>query len=150
MAESQSFAGQVFKKTTKDHMLLEVFRKLYLEPISPEKCHATGKGLEVAKLGERATALVHVVDTHGKACTDHPMGRLNCELVSESTGEKIDGSVKKSGASGLYEISYQATRRGRHQLHIKVVGEHIIGSPFPVFVNDHLRSWALRSRPSLE
>ena len=132
MAESPP--TQAFKKRTKDHMPLEVFRKLYLEPISPEKCHATGKGLEVAKLGERATALVHVVDTHGKACTDHPMGRLICKLVSESTGEKIDCSVKKTGASGLYDISYQATRRGRHQLHIKVVGEHIIGSPFTVFV----------------
>ena len=131
MAESPP--TQAFKKRTKDHMPLEVFRKLYLEPISPEKCHATGKGLEVAKLGERATALLHVVDTHGKAYTD-PVESLICELVSESTGEKIDCSLKKSGANGLYEISYQATSRGRHQLHIKVEEEHIKGSPFLVLV----------------
>ena len=102
---------------------------MYFPQISPEKCHATGKGLEGAKLGERATAVLHVVDTHGKAYTD-PVGRLICELVSESTGEKIDCSVKKSGANGLYEISYQATSRGRHQLHIKVEEVHIKGSPF--------------------
>ena len=41
--------------------------------------------------------------------------------------------MKKTEAS-QYEISYQPTSRGRHQLHIKVEGEHIKGSPFPVVV----------------
>jgi tripartite motif-containing protein 2/3/tripartite motif-containing protein 71 len=109
------------------------FGRVFLQQASPEKCYATGKGLEVAKLGERITAVLHVVDQKGKACST-PMETLNYELVSESTGEKIDCSVKKTEASGQYEISYQATSRGRHQLHIKVEGEHIKGSPFPVTV----------------
>ena len=48
---------------------------------------------------------------------------------------KIDCSVKKTEDS-QYEISYQPqpTSRGRHQLHIKVEGEHIKGSPFAVTV----------------
>ena len=101
--------------------------------MSPEKCHATGKGLEVAKLGERATAVLHIVNNEHKAYTK-PVETLTCELVSESTGEKIDCSVKKTEASGQYEISYQATSQGRHQLHIKVEEKHIIGSSFTVFV----------------
>ena len=101
------------------------------QKVSPEKCHATGKGLEVAKVGKRATAVLHVVDNERIAYTK-PMETPICELVSESTGEKTDCSVKKTEASGRYEISYQATSRGRHQLHIKVEGEHIIGSPFHV------------------
>ena len=109
------------------------FGRVYLQEVSPEKCRATGKGLEVAKLGKRATAVIHVVDLKGKACST-PVESLICELVSESTGEKIDCSVKKAKASGQYEISYQATSRGRHQLHIKVEGDHIKGSPFPVTV----------------
>ena len=108
------------------------FGRVLLAHTSPEKCYATGKGLEVAKLGERATAVLHVIDHKGKACTT-PVEFLTCELVSEITGEKIDCSVKKAEAS-QYEISYQATSRGRHQLHIKVEGEHIKGSPFPVTV----------------
>ena len=108
------------------------FGRVFLAHTSPEKCYATGKGLEVAKLGERATAVLHVIDRKGKACTT-PVEILTCELVSEITGEKIDCSVKKTEAS-QYEISYQATSRGRHQLHIKVEGEHIKGSPFPVTV----------------
>ena len=33
-----------------------------------------------------------------------------------------------------YEISYQPTIKGRHQLHIRVEGQHIRGSPFSVAV----------------
>ena len=103
------------------------------QQVSPEKCHVRGKGLEVAKLGERATAVLHVVDDERQAYTK-PVSSLICELVSESTGEKTDCSVRKIEASGQYEISYQATSRGRHQLHIIVEGKHIIGSPFVVLV----------------
>ena len=109
------------------------FGRVYLQKVSPEKCHATGEGLEVAEPGERATAVLHVVNNEHKAYTK-PVESLICELVSESTGEKIDCSVKKIEASGQYEISYQATSRGRHQLHLKVEGDHIKGSPFPVTV----------------
>ena len=109
------------------------FGKVYLQQVSPGKCYATGKGLqEVAEPGERATAVLHVVDSKEKACTT-PVETLTCELVSDITSEKIDCSVMKTEAS-QYEISYQATSRGRHQLHIKVEGEHIKGSPFPVTV----------------
>ena len=71
----------------------------------------------------------------GEACNEQ-MEISACDLVSESTGEKVVCSVKKtdSEASGQYEISYQATNRGRHQLHIKVEGEYIKGSSFPVSV----------------
>ena len=98
----------------------------------PEKCHASGKGLEVAELGERATAVLQVVDSKGESFPIVLEG-VTGELVSETTGEKKDCSVKKTGDS-RYEISYQPASRGRHQLHIKVEGDHIKGSPFPVTV----------------
>ena len=109
------------------------FGEVYLQKVSTKKCYATGKGLEVAKVDAKATAVLHLVDHKGKACAT-PVETLTCELVSEITGEKIDCSVKKTQASGQHEISYQATSRGRHQLHIKVEGEHIKGSPFTVTV----------------
>ena len=108
------------------------FGEVYLQEASPEKCYATGKGLEVAKAGERATADLHVVNDNGKAC-NVPVETVICELESESTSKKTKYIVKKTEAS-QYEISYQPTSRGRHQLHIKVEREHIKGSPFPVIV----------------
>ena len=109
------------------------FGEVYLQEASPEKCYATGKGLEVAiEPGERTTAVLQVVDEKGKAC-NVPVETVTTELESESMRKKTKCVVKKTEAS-QYEISYQPTSRGRHQLHIKVEGEHIKGSPFPVVV----------------
>ena len=111
---------------------LEQYGQIFLQQKFSEKCYATGKGLETAEPGERATAIVNVVDDKEKACPV-AVESLTCELVSETTGEKKDCSVKKTGDS-RYEISYQPASRGRHQLHIKVEGDHIKVSPFAVTV----------------
>ena len=58
---------------------------------------------------------------------------LECQLLSEITGTRAGCSVERRGLS-QYEISYQPTIKGRHQLHIKVEGQHIRGSPFSVAV----------------
>ena len=106
--------------------------RVLVQEACPEKCHAMGKGLEVAEPGERATAVLQVVDNEGESFPIAIKG-VTGELVSETTGEKKDCSVKKTGDS-QYEISYQPASRGRHQLHIKVEGDHIKGSPFSVTV----------------
>ena len=55
------------------------------------------------------------------------------ELVSDITGSKTRGSIEKRGQS-QYKINYQPTIKGRHQLHVKVEGQHIRGSPFTIAV----------------
>ena len=62
-----------------------------------------------------------------------PAETVMSELVSVANNMKIECSIMAIEAS-KYEISYQPSSRGRHQLHIKVEGEHIKGSPFPVTV----------------
>ncbi len=101
--------------------------------ISAKKSYATGNGLEVAILGERTTAIVHIRSAEGRVCPE-PIKSLTCELSSEDERIKIKGTIKKI-EGGKYQISYQATSRGRHQLHIKMEGKHIKGSPYPVTVN---------------
>ena len=108
------------------------FGEVYLSKLSPEQCIVTGKGLKVAELGERAIVCLQVYDQQGKDYTP-PVEMVTCELASDLTCEKIDCSVEKKEA-GKYQISYQTTTRGRHQLHIKVEGERVKGSPFPVIV----------------
>ena len=98
----------------------------------PTKCHATGKGLEVAVVGVKSTAILHAVSYEGKPCED-PIESFKCELVSEITGTRTNCIVNKT-EQGQYEISYQPTIKGRHQLHIKVGGQHIRGSPSSVAV----------------
>ena len=118
-----------FKASSEVFKACQQFGRIFLsQKISQEKCYAAGTGLKVAQLGESASVVLNVIDQRGKACTK-PVENLSCEFVPE----KIDCSVKKIEAN-QYKICYHATNRGRHQLHIKIEGEHIKGSPFPVTV----------------
>ena len=103
----------------------------------PSQCHATGKGLEVAVVGEKSTAIIQACDFKGEPFKKE-MALLQCELISELTSAVVRGDVRRRVES-QYEISYQPTIKGRHQLHIKVEGQHIRGSPFSVAVKSPLK-----------
>ena len=97
--------------------------------VCPEKCYATGKGLEVATVGKQSTMTVHAIDIQDSKCAK-PLPLISSELVA-SSGERMKCEVKPSKSSE-YQVDYRPTRRGRHQLHIKVCDQHIRGSPFTV------------------
>jgi tripartite motif-containing protein 2/3/tripartite motif-containing protein 71 len=98
----------------------------------PSKCHLTGKGAQVAAVGEMTTAILTAYSSEGMPCKG-PIEALGCEFVSEISGTRASCSVEKRGQS-QYEISYQPTIKGRHLLHVKAEGQHVRGSPFPVAV----------------
>ena len=64
---------------------------------------------------------------------DKPLGNIKCELIPEATGVVVGCKVENIKNS-QYEISYQPTHRGKHQLSIRVEEAHIRGSPFTVVV----------------
>ena len=119
-----------FTATAELTLACSQFGKVYAHPVSPDKFHATGKGLEAATVGEQATATVHAVNTEGQEC-EEPLVDIACELVPCRDATSVKCSVKKREGN-QYEICYQPTGRGRHQLHIKVESQHIRGSPFAV------------------
>ena len=96
------------------------------------KCHAIGRSLETATLGDRFTATVRAVCWNGCPCLE-PIKSLECELESMLTGARVRGEVKEWGR-GQYEISYQPVTKGRNLLHVRVGGLNIRGSPFDVRV----------------
>ena len=96
----------------------------------PSKCHATGMGIEAAVVGEMSTAVLQALNCKGQPC-EEPIQSSECELVSELAGTRTRGSIERKGQS-QYEINYQPTIKGRHQLHVKVEGQHIRGSPFTI------------------
>ena len=110
------------------------FGKVYSHPVSPERCFATGKGLEVATVGEQATAILYAIEADGKEC-EQPLVNTSCELVSDAGGPTVKGAVQKK-EKNKYTISYQPTHRGRHQLHVKIEGVPI--SPFAVIAVKNL------------
>ena len=87
------------------------------------ECYATGKGLKVAAVGVKTKVALYSLDE-----------AIVCELVSEITDTRIQGSIESKGLN-QYEISYQPTIKGKHLLHVKVSDKHIKGSPFAVSAN---------------
>jgi tripartite motif-containing protein 2/3/tripartite motif-containing protein 71 len=116
---------------------LSLARTYSKNALSPKDCFATGSGLEVAEVGERANAVLYLVNKRGAAYTKQ-VEVITCEVVHELTGKILDCEIiwktNQEANIGQFEISYQATSPGRHQLHIKVEGEHIKRSPFNVTV----------------
>ena len=107
----------------------------------PSKCHVAGNVTEVAVVGEKCTAILQAINFGGELCKQS-IKSLECNYVSEITGIRASCSVERSGQS-QYEISYQSTIKGRHQLHIKVQGQHIRGSPFSVTVKSLVKKLIL-------
>ena len=98
----------------------------------PSRCHITGEGAEfTVQVGERSTAILQAINFEGKPCEEPIMKSLECEIVSEVADTRTSCSVEGRG-QGQYKISYQPTVKGKHQLHIKVQGQHVKGSPFCV------------------
>ena len=98
----------------------------------PSKFLATGRGLEVAVVGKKSTAFLQAIDFNGEPCM-RAIDSLKCELVSEIAGANERENFEHKGRD-QYEISYQPTIKGKHQLSIKVEDTHIRGSPFAVSV----------------
>ena len=101
----------------------------------PSNCHVTGKGVEVAEVGEKSTVILHAVNSAEEPCE---IRSVECELVSEITCTSASCSVERKGMS-QYEISYQPTIKGRHQLHIKVEDQYVIASPFSIAVKSPVK-----------
>ena len=95
----------------------------------PSICHATGKGLEVGIVGQTSTAILQACNSQGEPCTE-PVTTLECKLVPDLSGATATGTFKKLEGQNRYEISYQPTIKGRHQLHISIQGQPIRESPF--------------------
>ena len=98
--------------------------------ICPEKCNATGEGVERARCGRVATFTVHTVDKDGKMCED-PNVPITAELVPHGGGATVKCQVARR-ENHIYQLTYQPQSRGQHDLHIKVYGRPSKDSPFTV------------------
>ena len=95
----------------------------------PSRCHITGNGAEFTV----QVGILQAINFEGKPCEEPIMKSLECKILSEITDTRTSCSVEERG-QGQYKISYQPTIKGKHQLHIKVQGQHVKGSPFRVVV----------------
>ena len=65
------------------------------------------RGIEVAMVGERANAVLYLINQDGEAYTKD-METVTCKVIHNSTGEELNCIVNKPRGNE-YEISYQTT-----------------------------------------
>ena len=82
-----------------------------------------------SQLGKPSTAVLKISDCQNPT--------IQAELRSlADPASSVQADVVAKGA-GVYHITYTPQIRGRHDLKVKVNGQHIAGSPFRVFVKIH-------------
>ena len=92
--------------------------------IDPSKSGITSKDAKIAIVGKESTVLLDTVDYRGQPCKEL-VKPIESELVSDIRGE---GVVQRIGRS-QYVITFVPSIKGRHQLHVRVEGQRIRGSP---------------------
>ena len=102
----------------------------------PSNCTATGMGLEVAETAHIARFDVHLADAVGDPCITTQ--DVTAELKSIVNGSVIEAKVVGKTLA-TYEVSYQPSVRGRHDLSVGVNGMPIQHSPFRVYVRQSPR-----------
>ena len=103
------------------------------KPTKASHCDIEGKGLEEGIALREAHFTLTTKDTEGRQCyneRDHVTVEIRDEQGRESTSEIQINDCK----DGLYQVSYCPRHPGKSQVTVKVNGEHIGDSPFPVQV----------------
>ena len=97
-----------------------------------QKCVAKGDGLEAACIDKKAIAIMEVQDLRGNPYLK-AVPEMECKVIFVRTGRTTECEVQNE-TENVYKISYTPVERGAHEVHIKIDGVHIQGSPFPVVV----------------
>ena len=100
--------------------------------IDPSKC--TVHLEEAAEVGKVSKGTLITRDSNNKQTKRNY--KVSCQIKSLHNGVITDCNIDDDG-SGRYSIQYTPTVRGRHELTVLIDGQHVAGSPFPVFVSIH-------------
>jgi DNA-binding beta-propeller fold protein YncE len=136
MLEPETKADMVFLGTADTCAVIQGFGHVFT-PLSPDpsRCHIPGEISETVVLGGASMVCMQALNYRDEAC-DEVVESLDCCLISGVTSDRVNCKVERKGES-QYQITYQPTVKGRHQLHVKIGDQHISGSPFRLAVKSH-------------
>ena len=106
-----------------------IIRKI---PIDPAKC--TVHLEETAEVGKIFKGTLITRLSNSKQAKRNC--KVSCQMTSLYNGVITDCIIDGDG-SGRYSIQCTPAVRGRHELFVLIDGQHVAGSPFPVFVSIH-------------
>ena len=113
------------------------FGDIKIPEVSPENSYTRGEGLVLATVGEQAVAMVTTMSVTNREYIHQT--NLTAELVHCKSKDTLHTDIQMQQNS-QYKITYQPTKRGKHQLNIKINGREIQGSPFIIAVTSSPQS----------
>ena len=93
------------------------------------KCCSNEEGHRGHRCKDVLAAARPLMNGPSSSLKEPPVDSVECSIVSDLVGTSAKGNVERRGR-GQYWVTYTPTIKGRHQLHIKVEGRHVPGSPF--------------------
>ena len=113
------------------------FGDIKIPEVSPENSYTRGEGLVRATVGEQAVAMFTTMSDTNREYIHQT--NLTAELVHCKSKDTLHTDIQMQQNS-QYKITYQPTKRGKHQLNIKINGREIQGSPFIIAVTSSPQS----------
>ena len=110
-----------------------LYTSLSISQPDSQKCKAFGEGLKSAEKHLPTSFYVHLVNADGDTCVGHQ--EVTAELKSLTDSSATNANTKCQ-APDIYQVSYQPSKCGNHELSVKVNNSPIQGSPFMVFVKN--------------
>ena len=99
----------------------------------PNNCKAFGKGIKEPVKNELSKFTVQLADADGELCVTKQEVTAELKSLTDDVITKAN-IVNKTPAT--YEVSYQPSRSGEHELSVKVNGMEISDSPFALLVRN--------------
>ena len=117
-----------------DYVNTEEFGALrILQQTRASQSVAEGQGLNDAIVGREAQFVLTTKDAHGKLCYNES-DLLTVDVVDEKSQKSVTEVLVKNSKDGFYEITYFPRDYGTCKVAVRINGESIRGSPFPVQV----------------
>ena len=117
-----------------DYVNTEEFGSLrILQQTRASQSVAEGQGLNDAIVGREAQFVLTTKDAQGKQCYNES-DLVTVDVVDEKARKSVTQVLVKNSKDGFYEITYFPRDYGTCKVAVKINGESINGSPFPVQV----------------
>ena len=117
-----------------DYVNTEEFGSLrIMQKTKASQSVAEGQGLNDAIVGREAKFLLTTKDALERQCYNES-DLVTVHVVDETARNSVTEVLTKDSKDGVYEISYFPRECGTCQVAVKINGESIRGSPFPVEV----------------
>lgn len=118
------------------------------DKVCPSKCYATGDGLKSAIASQPSSFVLNTMTDDGRECEKVMAESISCQLITRASGRPrtVNGSIIEHNGN-QFIIQYTPSQPHNGLLHVKIDGEPIMNSPFPVVVNVPIALHALASGP---